>query len=194
MKLQQIALAEVAELEKIKDKRLVKEDRALAGKQEEMLPAQEDKEVKMVAALAGLLTREASIRVVVKPVLAMVARMERDKVKLAKVELVRQRVRAARARDSVSLKTKIAVQSPKLVAALQAKQRSLQRIVINRIRMAGPMGLAGVKANSKRPISNSTRVNTNEPQVALWHKVVTQLIQLKLSKSKTFTLTIQEGF
>ena len=194
MKLRRIALAEVAELEKIKDKRLVKEDRALAGKLEEMLPAQEDKEVKMVAALAGLLTREARNRVVVKPVLlAMVARMERDKVKLAKVELARQRVRA-RARDSVSLKTKIAVQSPKLVAALQAKQRSLQRIATNRIRMAGPTGLAGVKANSKRPILNSTRVNTNEPQVALWHKVVTQLIQLKLSKSKTFTLTIQEGF
>ena len=143
MKLRRIALAEVAELEKIKE-RLVKEDRALAGKLEEMLPAQVHKEVEMEVALAGLLEIEASNRVVGTPVLlAMVAEMEADKVKVAKVEVAREMVRA-RARNSVSLRTKIATQSPKLVTALQAKERILQRIVTNRIRMEGPTGLAGV--------------------------------------------------
>ena len=146
MKLRRIALAEVAELEKIKE-RLVKEDRALAGKLEEMRPAQVHKEVEMevaLAALAGLLEGEASNRVVGTPVLlAMVAEMEADKVKVAKVEVAREMVRA-RARNSVSLRTKIATQSPKLVTALQAKERILQRIVTNRIRMEGPTGLAGV--------------------------------------------------
>ena len=60
MKLRRRALAEVVEVGKNQDKRLVKQDRALVGKLEEMLPAQAHKEVRM---LAALLKKEASNKV-----------------------------------------------------------------------------------------------------------------------------------
>ena len=183
-----------AELDQNKEERLVKQDRVRPGKLEEAQPVLAHKEVRMGAPLVGVLKRaKASNRAVVSPV--QLERIKLDKqAKLAKVELAKPRVRAREARHSVNLATKIAAKSPKLEAALQAKRRTRQKMVTNRTRLVGPVGPLEVKTNSKRPILNSTPLNTNEPQVALWQKAVSQMIQSKLSKLKTFTLIIQEEF